>query len=354
MTEENKIIEADSVDVIESDDGPTAVFVKSRLPFNLPRIPFRITKKKVMCALAALIALLLVFDTAASFILCNSLLSKNGSKSFYKYAYGEDGVRINEADKKWLEENSESSFIEAENGKKLHALEVKNENVSSSYAVICHHYGESALSMGEYARHFYELGFNLVLPDLRGHGETEIKTVSMGWDDRLDLIKWCEYIIEKDKNARIVLFGVSLGGAAVSMAAGEELPENVRVAISDSSYSSVNDVLGEYLKALPLVPEFPVLSIASKICEKKMGWSFKEASAVSQAEKVELPILYIHGEDDEAVPVIQSNDIFEICEAVESEQVLIQNGTHAENIYADNETYWTEIDLFILNNIGIN
>lgn len=344
MSEEN-IIENENVSVNEDEGSASVSF--------LSRITFKITKKKVICVFALVLAVMFVADVVFAFLLTNSFLSKNGSESFYKYSYGKEGLNISQIEKEWLAQDGQSVFIEAENGKGLHALEIKNKNISDSYIIICHQYGESSLSMGEYAKHFYDLGFNILLPDLRGHGETEIKTVSMGWEDRLDIVKWCEYIIEKNENARIVLFGVSLGGAAVAMAAGEELPENVRVAVADSCYASVWDVFGEYLEKMPVVARFPVLNISSLICKSKMGWNFKEASTVLQAGKTRLPILYIHGENDEAVPVIQSNDIFEACSSDDCEQVFIQNGNHAKNRETDESEYWSKIDLFILNNIGL-
>ncbi len=352
MTEEN-IVKAQSVAIIGGEDGPTAIFAKGKKLFNLPQNLLKITKKRVVCAIALMLAVMLVADMVFAFVLTNSFLSKNGSKSFYKYAYGEKGLSVDEVQMEWLTEKSQSAFIEAENGKKLHALEIKNKNISDSYIIICHQYGESSLSMGEYAKHFYELGFNVLLPDLRGHGKTEVKSVSMGWEDRLDIVKWCQYITENDKSARIVLFGVSLGGSAVAMASGEELPKNVRVAIADSCYSSVWAFFGEYLKEMPVVPRFPVLNMSSLVCKSKTGWSFKEASTVLQAEKTVIPILYIHGENDKAVPVIQSNDIFEACSAKVCEQVLIQEGVHAGNLAIDETEYWSKIDLFILNNIGL-
>lgn len=349
MTEENIVEEV--VEELEYDDGSTSVYVKRRFPFNL--LCGKITKKKVLCAFAIIVAVSLIFDFLAATVFCSSMLSKGGSKSFYNYLYGEDGLKIKKEDSYWLSEKSESVFLETENGERLHALKIKNTKPTNAYIVICHQYGESSLSMGEYARHFYELGFNLLLPDLRGHGKTEVKNTSMGWDDRLDIIAWCNEIIKEDEGARIILFGVSLGGTAVAMTAGEELPQNIRAVIADSCYSSVWDLAGCYLDSVPFVPTFPVRNMASAMCKSKMGWDFKTADTTLQAVKTDVPVLYIHGENDESVPIIQSNDIFEVCYAKGADQFIVQNGTHARNLHTDSEKYWGEIDLFILNYIGL-
>lgn len=339
------IQEATTLAVINSEDGPTAIFVAKKRHG-------KISKKKIICALIILVVAVLVAEGIFSVAFCTSLLSQNGSKAFYEYAYSENGVDVKESDKEWIKSNSQSVFVENGDGVKLHALEMKNKNVSNSYVIICHQYGENALSMGEYARHFYELGFNVILPDLRGHGESGYAAVSMGWEDRLDIVKWAEYTVECNSDAKIFLFGVSVGGSAVAMAAAEQLPENVKGVIADSCYSSVWDSAKGYLEQKN-IPVFPTLNMASAFCDLKNGWNFKDASTVSQAAKTELPVLYIHGENDEFAPISQSNDIFEVCPSKKVDQVVIQDGEHAKNLQTDEEKYWAEIDMFILDNIGL-
>ncbi len=38
--------------------------------------------------------------------------------------------------------------------------------------------------MTKYIRNFYERGYNVIAPDLRGHGNSEGDYVGMGWHDR--------------------------------------------------------------------------------------------------------------------------------------------------------------------------
>ena len=67
-------------------------------------------------------------------------------------------------------------------------------------------------------------------------------------------------MISADKNAEIVLYGVSMGGATVMMASGEDLPGNVKAIIEDCGYSSVWDEFSYQLQALFNLPEFPLCS----------------------------------------------------------------------------------------------
>ena len=38
----------------------------------------------------------------------------------------------------------------------------------------------------------HDMGYNVLLPDLYGHGESEGDHIQMGWKDRLDVIRWSE------------------------------------------------------------------------------------------------------------------------------------------------------------------
>lgn len=312
----------------------------------------KITKKKIVLCIAVILAFLIIFDAVAAAVVYADVFGSGGSKRLYKYAYGENGLVVTDKNRQWIE--TLGKFVSIENGKKdVTATEIENENVSHSYVLVCHQYGGSAASMAQYAEHFYELGFNILLPDLRGFGDNGYKKATMGVDDSSDVLKWCDYIIEKDSQARIILFGVSAGGSAVAMAAGEELPENVRVVIADSCYSDIREVMKGYIEGIPFVNSFPTLDFASLICKIKNGWSFKDASVVSKAEKTTVPVLYIHGENDEFTPVSQSNDVYERCMSKVARQVIIQEGTHAHNLETDESTYWAEVDAFILENIGL-
>ena len=46
-----------------------------------------------------------------------------------------------------------------------------------------------------FTKHFYEMGYNVVLPYLRAHGKSEHSHCTMGWLERLDVIDWINFIV---------------------------------------------------------------------------------------------------------------------------------------------------------------
>lgn len=73
-------------------------------------------------------------------------------------------------------------FLDSDDGLKLHAYQFLN--YGHDYVIIVHGYTSEGKLMHASAKHFYEQGYNLLLPDLRGHGQSEGDYIAMGWLDR--------------------------------------------------------------------------------------------------------------------------------------------------------------------------
>ena len=267
--------------------------------------------------ISVLLILVLLINVLSAVFLSFSLLKKDGWERFEEYLYGRQLSTASE----WISEKSEKIQVVNSEGEELNGLKIKNEHVSHSYILICHQYGGSPEAMEEYARHFYDLGFNIILPYMRGHAESPYNKISFGWQDKSDIINWIEKIIKEDKKAKIALFGVSLGANAVTLAATEELPTNVRLVISDSCYTSLDDLMKAYIKNETKLSSLIVRGVISAYVKNKIGESLKNANTVSQLKNIELPIIFINGEDDAAVPPLVSKLLYENCDAEGVEEV---------------------------------
>ncbi|MFC4402613.1 alpha/beta hydrolase [Gracilibacillus xinjiangensis] len=229
---------------------------------------------------------------------------------------------------------------------KLHAnLYLQNEQ-NQKWAIVVHGYGSKAADMVRWARGFYEKGFNVLVPDLRGHGESEGDYIGMGWHDRMDLMLWIDEIIKKNPNANIALYGISMGGAAVMMVSGENLPANVKVIVEDCGYSSVDEIFEYQLADLFKLPKFPVINAANTITKLKAGFDLNKASAEEKVKQSKVPILFIHGEGDRFVPFEMIDKVYNAAN-VEKEKLIIPKAGHGESVQVNPDLYWTTIWNFV-------
>ena len=206
----------------------------------------------------------------------------------------------------WLKETtSEDLTAESKDGLKLHGLLISAPKKTHRYVILCHGYLGSHKWMLPHAYMYQKWGYNSLVLDMRSHGGSEGRWIGMGWLDKDDIQVWIDEILYRDPYAKIVLQGISMGGATVMMASGLKLPSNVKAIVADCGYTSVWDVFFEEMSGMNGVPTKPVLSSASFMNRAINGWTLKEASSVEMLKKADpnLPILFIQGEDDDFVHV---------------------------------------------------
>lgn len=215
-------------------------------------------------------------------------------------------------------------------------------------AIIAHGYGSSSKDMKQYAEMFYELGYDLLLPDARAHGKSEGEFIGFGWLDRLDYVDWINKIVNKyDGNVEIALYGISMGGATVMMTSGEKLPDNVKVVIEDCGYDSVKNELVYQLSEMFHLPEYPLVPLASIESSLRANYGFYESSAIKQMEKNERPTLFIHGDQDDFVPTKMVYSVYKATKGPK-ELEIVKGAKHAQS-YKINPTKYKEIVAKFLN-----
>lgn len=233
-------------------------------------------------------------------------------------------------------------------GLKLHGYFIEAETSTNKTAILAHGYANRGKEMVAFAKFYHgELGYNVLMPDDRGHGESEGNYIGFGWPDRKDYLKWIDYIIHTlGEDSEIVLHGISMGGAAVLMTSGEDLPHHVKAIISDCAYTSVKDELKYQLKRKYHLPSFPILHTTSLLTKIRAGYFFGEASALKQVAKSKTPILFIHGDADVFVPYEMVNRLYKECVS-EKAIYVVPNAQHATAHNDDKDGYEKRVTGFI-------
>ncbi|WP_426447185.1 alpha/beta hydrolase [Paenibacillus sp. S-38] len=212
---------------------------------------------------------------------------------------------------------------------------------TSRIVLLAHGYsGSGKMHMNALAKLYHEeLGYHVLLPDARGHGDSEGTYIGFGWPDRRDVLLWIGELIRRfGAEAQIVLHGVSMGGATVLMTAGEPLPPQVKAVVSDCAYTSVKDVLSYQLGRMYKLPAFPFIGMTSLITRLRSGYSFGEASALEAVRRAEKPILFIHGGADTFVPTPMVHRLMEACRGYK-ELFLVPGAGHGMAYTAAPEEY---------------
>ena len=300
-------------------------------------------KKITISIFIILLTLFIGGSSLVGVLFYNLALNANYSKDIIYAEYNDEN--LNDA-QKWLEEKSNYSdkYIESYDKLQLHSYVVSQN--SNKWAIVVHGYGGSGKLMSDKSKYFYDMGYNVLIPDLRGHGKSEGDYIGMGWKDRLDIISWINFIIKENPNAEIVLHGTSMGAATVLMTSGENLPSNVKAIVADCAYTSAWDEFSYQLETYLKVPSSYILNVTNMVTKLKAGYSLKEASALECVKKATVPILFIHGDKDKFVPYSMMDKLYDATISPK-EKLTIEGGEHANSDLVSPFLYWLTVEDFL-------
>lgn len=311
-------------------------------------------KKRWMKIGIIIVIILFIIDIGASFYFYN-LAIERGPKDFLQ---GNDDLEVSgEAmdvflDGDWRQWDDEQAFEEMHmtsyDGLDLQGYFLEAKEPSNKLVIFAHGYLGQASDMSLFGQYYHdELGFNIFTADSRGHGQSEGDYIGFGWHDRLDYVDWIDLLLEKvGPDTEIVLHGLSMGAATVLMTSGEDLPDNVKVVVADSPYTSVHDLFAYQMKRMFNLPPFPILNSTSGVTKLKAGYGLKEASSLEQVKKTDIPILYMHGASDTFVPTEFAYELYENTNS-DTEIYTFEGANHGEGIVLERESYLNHLTEFL-------
>lgn len=274
--------------------------------------------------------------------LAGNIIERHLSKSFKKYKINRDW---------WIKQKTEELSIITEKDKLVGYL-IRSKQKTNKVAILIHGYYSSHSDLNSQANFFLKNNFNVFAPDLRAHGKSSGKTIGMGFYDKTDTLLWINKMIEIfGENSDIVLFGISMGGTTVCLLSGEDLPKNVKCIVSDCAYDSLEDQFRFVLKQKIRLPEFPLLKIAKQYIKLKAKYNLDDVRPIDAVKQSTLPILFIHGTDDELVPFYMSKNLYEASTHPQSKLYVVEKAGHALSYASHSKKYESVVINFVENNI---
>ena len=203
----------------------------------------------------------------------------------------------------------------------------------------------------KWAHRYARMGFTVLVPSQRAQDLSEGRYVGMGWLERNDLLNWIDLIVSSDPDARILLYGGSMGAATVMMTTGDpRLPHNVVSAIVDSGYTSARMVFIDNLRHSSHLPKLLAevcVDATGLFCKHYAGYDFSEATCLQSLRHTVIPMLFIHGEQDDIVSSRFLKINYEACSSIDREKLMVPDARHMEASVVDPKLYWNTVNAFI-------
>lgn len=195
-----------------------------------------------------------------------------------------------------------------------------------------------------------EKGWHILMVDQRALGESEGKEITFGIRERFDCQTWAEYAAKRfGPETPIFLWGISMGASTVLMASELPMPENVKGIVADCGFDSPATIIKETARRRKLPGELAgwFVGLGARIFG---GFRMDEASALDSVTRARVPILLIHGEEDEIVPFEMVHALREAC-ATPVEVLTVPGAAHGISWYVDMPAYHGALIRFMEENM---
>ena len=196
----------------------------------------------------------------------------------------------------------------------------------------------------------FKLGRSALVVDQRCCGRSEGNVITFGINEHRDCLTWLAHMRQRfGDDVKVILTGLSMGAGTVMIAAGApDLPDNVIGVLADCGYSSPKDIIQKVIRDMKLPPtlSYPFVKLGARIFGH---FDLEETSPVEALKNSKVPVLLIHGEDDNFVPCDMSRKCYESCTA-KKRLVTVPGAGHGLVYLVDNERYFQSVVEFFSEN----
>ncbi len=252
-------------------------------------------------------------------------------------------------ERKWIEENNllgsfdtyekQDYKIEGYNGYTINAQLVKSkDNNSNKYVIVSHGFRSNRNGSIKYIDTYQKLGYNVIIYDVRGHGLNEKTAVSLGNIESEDL-----YMIIQDtykrfgENIHLGLHGESMG-SSISLSVLSKKPK-LDFVVADCGFSNLYNLIYGAYKENNI--GFLIYGVSAAT---KLGYhiDMKKTSPIDALSQNNIPICFIHGENDTFIKPKHSELMFENNKSID-ELHIVPKAEHASSISVLGTDKYSEI-----------
>ena len=283
------------------------------------------------------------------FMLCYYISKKITRPNIHKYEetyqWELENGRISEEQLNRLEK--EEIFIDSPYGYKIHGLFFHNRN-SKKAIILCHGITWSLYGSLKYVEMFLNKGFSVLVYDHRNHGLSGGEDTSFGYFEKFDLKACTDWVYRQLGSDSIIgLLGESMGAGTVLQ--NIAIDSRIKFCIADCGYSDIMTLFKYHLAKDYKIKRLPLVEITSIITKLRAGWSFKDVSPIECISKVDIPVLFTHGEEDDFVPTWMSEEMYKTKRNFK-DLYIAPNSAHVEAYWKNTEEYEKRVDKFLIEN----
>jgi pimeloyl-ACP methyl ester carboxylesterase len=224
------------------------------------------------------------------------------------------------------------------------------ERGATDTVIICHGAGANKSNFIGFLTLFYGQGYNGLIFDFRGHGDSDGHTTSFGLYEERDVRAAVDWL-RRDRPERcrhIVALGSSMGAMALARAAAHD--PRIEVVVLDSCFVSAEKFAMDHLGRVPVVGR-PVAHLMLAGMSVNLGRSMYDLDLTNIISKIApRPIFFIHGDEDFLIRPSQMDILYDLAGA--PKEKWLGHGPHSNVLAVEYEEYQRRVVGFFNHSLG--
>ena len=240
--------------------------------------------------------------------------------------------------------NYETIVLQTKNELKIETWYAKADSASKGTVVLFHSLGNSKSSVLPEANEFRFMGFNVMLIDFRGHGNSDGNTTTIGYKESEEVKLAYDWLI-KQGETKIILWGTSMGAVAIMKSLADN-KINVTGIILEMPFGSLHQHMKARARTLGF-PKQPFAVLVTFWTGVRRGFNGFKLNSFQNAEKINCPTLFQWGNNDHLVSKAEAQNIYQHIGSKNKKFVVYENGVHS-SLSQQNITQWRiEVEGFL-------
>lgn len=263
-----------------------------------------------------------------------------------KTIYGKYADSILEADR-WIQTHAHRDVSTlSRDGLRLHAVWIPADHPKGSI-LLAHGYKScKLLDFGAAFEMYHNMGLNILAIDQRSHGRSEGKYITFGVLESGDLQTWIAYLNKNLGGGDLILSGLSMGASTVMYTADRPMPSNVKGRIADCGFSSPAQIIAKVFRDSVHFSPGPFMWSAELFARMFGHFSLYACDSRKILSRNSLPIIMVHGIDDDFVPCDMTRQGYDACTG-DKKLLLVEGAGHGTSFLIAPDRYKQIIKEFI-------
>lgn len=235
--------------------------------------------------------------------------------------------------------------LTAADGTRLAAWWIPAEGATAS-VILCHGHRGSRADLLGIGRGLHLAGFNVLLLDFRGNGDSADGPQSLAHYEQQDLTAAIDHVAARRPGDEISVLGYSMGAAVSLLVAAQD--QRIAKVVADSSFA---DMRGVIAAAAALhgrgIPAGWLVTLTDWATGHRYGYRFADVQPVRAVARIApRPLLLIHGTADDIVPISHLHQL-DAAAGEGHETWTVEGAPHCGAYFADRPGYIARVVRFL-------